>query len=140
MFILSSVGDFHAGLHSTITITFMARAMYEAANVRGKRAERQLMVSNGHVKSLAVVGRLEERRHTMPLSALESGLCVTGVPQDQQRRMRKLTILVAVLHFARNPPEPKAENLARSYLWVILARVLAFAYVVVLGGRITLHR
>jgi hypothetical protein len=56
MVILSSLGDFHAGLRSTITITFVAPAMYEAARVRGQRADRQLMVSNGHVKSLAGEG------------------------------------------------------------------------------------
>jgi hypothetical protein len=33
----------------------MARAIYEAAKVRGKRAPRLLMVSNGHFKGLAVV-------------------------------------------------------------------------------------
>jgi hypothetical protein len=38
-------------------IMFMARAIYEAAKARRKRAERLLMVSNGHGKGLAVIGR-----------------------------------------------------------------------------------
>jgi hypothetical protein len=70
----------------------------------------------------------------MPLSALESGLCVTGVPRGQQRRMRKLTILVAVLDSAMNRPEAKVrESCAKLSLGDSRA-VLAFAYVVVLGA------
>ena len=102
-----------------------------------------------------------------------------GIPRDQQRRLRKLTILpyfsAVVLASAAgllNPfgmqlllqsalpataggqsgllwlqyyipraTEPKRgpDRLARNYLWIVLAAVLAFIYVVVLGRGITLH-
>ncbi len=103
-----------------------------------------------------------------------------GVPRDQQRRMRKLTILpyfsaIGLLSLAGllNPlgiqllwqsalpataggqsgllwlqyyiprgtvPNRKSENLARSYIWIVIAAILTSVYVVVLGRGITLHR
>jgi hypothetical protein len=103
-----------------------------------------------------------------------------GVPRDQQRRMRKLTILpyfsaIGLLSLAGllNPfgiqllwqsalpataggqsgllwlqhyiprgtvPDRKSENLARSYIWIVIATMLTSVYVVVLGRGITLHR
>lgn len=103
-----------------------------------------------------------------------------GVPRDQQRRLRKLTIvpylssiLLASIAGLLNPlgmqllwqsalpataggqsgllwlqyyiprgtkPERRAEQLRRNYVWIGVAAVLAFIYVVVLGRGITLHR
>ena len=103
-----------------------------------------------------------------------------GVPRDQQRRMRRLTILpyfsaIVLLSLAGlvNPfgiqllwqsalpataggqsgllwlqyyiprgtaPNRKSENLARSYIWIVIAAILTSIYVVVLGRGITLRR
>jgi hypothetical protein len=103
-----------------------------------------------------------------------------GVPQDQQRRLRKLTlvpylsaVLLASVAGLLNPlgvellwqsalpataggqsgllwlqyyiprrtvPKRTTEQIARGYVWVVVAVVLAFVYVIVLGRGITLHR
>ncbi len=103
-----------------------------------------------------------------------------GVPRNQQRRLRKLTIVpylsavvLASLAGLLNPlgmqllwqsalpataggqsgllwlqyyiprgtePERVPDRLARSYMWIVVAAVLAFVYVVVLGRGVTLHR
>jgi hypothetical protein len=103
-----------------------------------------------------------------------------GVPRDQQRRIRKLTILpyfsaIVLLSLAGllNPfgirllwqsalpataggqsgllwlqyyiprgtvPNRKSDYLARSYLWIVIASLLASVYVVGLGRGITMHR
>lgn len=103
-----------------------------------------------------------------------------GIPRDQQRRLRKLTvvpylsvILLSSVAGLLNPlgiqllwqsalpataggqsgllwlqyyiprgtqPKRKPENLGRSYVWVVVAGVLAVVYVVVLGRGITVHR
>lgn len=103
-----------------------------------------------------------------------------GVPRDQQRRLRKLTVvpyltsvLLASVAGLLNPlgmqllwqsalpataggqsgllwlqyyipratePKPAPDRLARNYLWIVIAAVLALLYVVVLGRGITLHR
>lgn len=103
-----------------------------------------------------------------------------GVPREEQRRLRKLTIapyfsaiLLATIAGLLNPlgiqllwqsalpataggqsgllwlqyyiprgtaPNRSTENLGRNYVWVVLAAVLACAYVVVLGRGITVHR
>jgi len=103
-----------------------------------------------------------------------------GVPRDQPRRMRKLTIqpyfsAIVLLSMAGllNPfgiqllwqsalpataggqsgllwlqyyippgtvPNRKSENLARSYIWIVIAAILTSVYVVVLGRGITLYR
>ena len=102
-----------------------------------------------------------------------------GVPRDQHRRLRRLTvvpyftaILVASLAGVLNPlgmqlifesalpataggqsgllwlqyyipreipPGRTAENLGRSYVWIVVATVLGLLYVVVLGRGITIH-
>ena len=103
-----------------------------------------------------------------------------GVPRDQQRRLRKLTIvpyfsaiLLAVIAGLLNPlgmqllwqsalpataggqsgllwlqyyiprgtePKRSPEQLARSYVWIVVAAVLGVVYVVVLGRGITMRR
>jgi hypothetical protein len=103
-----------------------------------------------------------------------------GVQRDQQRRVRRLTILpyfsaIVLLSLAGllNPfgiqllwqsalpasaggqsgllwlqysiplgtvPNRKSKNLARSYIWIVIAAILTSIYVVVLGRGITLHR
>jgi hypothetical protein len=103
-----------------------------------------------------------------------------GIPRDQQRRLRKLTIVpylcavvLAIVAGLLNPlgmkllwqsalpataggqsgllwlqyyiprgTEPKRapEQIGRNYVLIVVAAVLAFVYVVVLGRGITLHR
>ena len=103
-----------------------------------------------------------------------------GVPRDQQRRLRSLTIVPYVLAILLssvagllNPlgiqllwqsalpgtaggqsgllwlpycvprgtaTERTPEQLGRRYVWIVMATILAFVYVVVLGRGITLHR
>ena len=103
-----------------------------------------------------------------------------GVPRDQQRRLRKFTIVpyisavvLAMVAGLLNPlgmqllwqsalpataggqsgllwlqyyiprrtkPKRAAEQVGHNYVWIGLATVLAFIYVVVLGRGITLHR